>query len=159
MISETDKTHLKRCIALALEALEAGDAPFGSVLVSASGQVLQEHRNRCKTANDVTLHPEFTLAQWASQNLSVEERAGATVYTSGEHCPMCAAAHGYAGLGRIVYASSAAQFASWRLDLGVESLGPVHGLPINAVAPQVPVEGPVAGLSDEVKELVKRWMS
>jgi len=26
------------------------------------------------------------------------ERLQATVYTSGEHCPMCAAAHGWAGL-------------------------------------------------------------
>jgi tRNA(Arg) A34 adenosine deaminase TadA len=159
MISETDKTHLQRCVALALEALEAGDAPFGSVLVSASGQVLKEDRNRCTTGNDVTLHPEFTLAQWAGANLGVEERAGATVYTSGEHCPMCSAAHGYAGLGRIVYASSAGQFAAWRLELGVENLGPVHGLPINAIVPGLPVDGPVAGFSDQVKDLVKRWLS
>lgn len=35
-----------RCIELAGEALEAGDDPFGSVLVAADGKVLFEDRNR-----------------------------------------------------------------------------------------------------------------
>src|SRR3712207_7274778 len=37
----------------------------------------------------------------------------ATVYTSGEHCPLCAAAHAWVGLGRIVYASSSVQLTAW----------------------------------------------
>ena len=47
------------------------------------------------------------------------ERAGATVYTSGEHCPMCAAAHGWVGLGRVVYVASSAQLAGWLEEMGV----------------------------------------
>src|SRR5260370_14048282 len=47
------------------------------------------------------------------------ERAAATVFTSGEHCPMCAAAHGWVGLGRIVYVSSSEQLAAWLVELGV----------------------------------------
>src|SRR5690606_42128288 len=66
---------------------------FGSILVSASGQVLFEDRNRV-AGGDHTRHPEFAIARWAAENLSTEARAAATVYTSGEHCPMCAAAHG-----------------------------------------------------------------
>ncbi|WP_235937106.1 hypothetical protein [Vreelandella azerica] len=46
MISPTDKIHLQRCIELAEEALAAGDEPFGSLLVGASGEVLREDRNR-----------------------------------------------------------------------------------------------------------------
>ena len=34
MITETDLKHLKRCVELARTALELGDEPFGSVLVS-----------------------------------------------------------------------------------------------------------------------------
>ena len=32
-MDEVDLTHLRRCVLLAREALEAGDGPFGSVLV------------------------------------------------------------------------------------------------------------------------------
>ena len=68
---------------------------------------------------------------------------------------MCAAAHGWVGLGRIVYASSSAQLASWQAELGVPP-APVQPLPINDVAPSVPVEGPVPGLDEEVHALHRR---
>jgi tRNA(Arg) A34 adenosine deaminase TadA len=100
VITETDLKHLKRCVELARTALELGDEPFGSVLVSRSGQVLFEDHNHTATG-DHTQHPEFAIARWAAQNMTPAERLQATVYTSGEHCPMCAAAHGWAGLGRI----------------------------------------------------------
>ncbi|RCX17698.1 cytidine/deoxycytidylate deaminase-like protein [Fontibacillus phaseoli] len=101
MINDTDLRHLRRCIELAEAALEKGDEPFGSILVTASGEVLAEDHNHV-AGGDHTQHPEFALARWAAQNMTLEERAQATVYTSGEHCPMCAAAHGWVGLGRIV---------------------------------------------------------
>ena len=108
-MDDRDLTHLRRCVELAGEALEAGDEPFGSVLVSGSGEPLAEDRNRETTSGDPTAHPEIALARWAAAHLRPEERAEATVYTSGEHCAMCAAAHGWVGLGRIVYVHSSAQ--------------------------------------------------
>ena len=104
MLDEAELRHVHRCVELARAALEAGDAPFGSVLVSGDGKVLAEDRNRT-SGGDATRHPEFELARWAATHMTPEERAKATVYTSGEHCPMCAAAHGLVGLGRIVYAA------------------------------------------------------
>src|SRR5690606_34979616 len=109
MINEQDRTYLQRCVELAAAALAAGDEPFGSVLVSSQGEILFEDHNRV-SGGDHTRHPEFAIARWAAQNMTPEERSSATVYTSGEHCPMCAAAHGWVGLGRIVYASSSEQF-------------------------------------------------
>ena len=41
-VDEQDLVHLTRCVALAEEALDAGHAPFGSVLVDPSGTVLFE---------------------------------------------------------------------------------------------------------------------
>ena len=41
--------HLRRCVELAAEAVDAGDFPFGSVLVAADGRVLAEDRNRENT--------------------------------------------------------------------------------------------------------------
>ncbi|OOQ84294.1 putative cytosine deaminase [Penicillium brasilianum] len=151
-LSSTDTAFLNRSIQLAQEALEAGDDPFGSLLVDANNQILKEDRNRIHTESNLSLHPEFTLALWAQKNLSSADRAAATVYTSGEHCPMCAAAHAYAGLGRIVYASSARQFAGWMEDLGVGK-GPVAPLGIRDVAPGLVVDGPAPDLSGLVFEL------
>ena len=104
-----DLAHLQRCVELAKEAAERGDHPFGSVLVSNDGRVLAERSNRVVTSGDVTAHPELHLAQWASVHLTAGERADATMYTSGEHCAMCAAAHVWAGIGRLVYVLSAEQ--------------------------------------------------
>src|SRR5215208_6552132 len=88
---EADLVHLRRCVDLATEAVDAGDEPFGSVLVAVTGEVLADDRNRVG-AGDPTRHPEVALAQWAATHLTPAERATATVYTSGEHCPMCCGA-------------------------------------------------------------------
>ena len=155
MPTETELNHLRRCVELAAEALEAGDEPFGSVLVAGDGRVLAEDHNRV-ASGDRTRHPEFELARWAAANLTPAERAAATVYTSDEHCPMCAAAHGWVGLGRIVYVASAAQLAEWLAEMGVPP-APVRPLPIREVAPGVEVEGPVPELVEEVRELHRRF--
>jgi tRNA(Arg) A34 adenosine deaminase TadA len=155
-LTDTDRRHLRRCVELAREALEDGDAPFGSVLAAADGRLLAEDRNRDVTTGDPTQHPEFALARWAATNVSPEERAGATVYTSGEHCAMCSAAHGWVGLGRIVYITSSAQLAELFADLGVPP-SPVRSLPIQDVVPGIPVEGPVPELVDEVREMQRRF--
>jgi tRNA(Arg) A34 adenosine deaminase TadA len=157
MLNDDELLHLRRCVELATEALEAGDEPFGSVLVAADGAVLAEDRNRVADG-DQTRHPEFALARWAADNLTPEQRAAATVYTSGEHCPMCAAAHAWVGLGRIVYVASSQQLATWLTDLGVPP-PPVRPLPVQEIAPGVVVEGPVPGLVDKVRELHRRHRS
>ncbi|WNL42886.1 nucleoside deaminase [Halomonas sp. PAMB 3264] len=146
---------LQRAVALAEQALEAGDEPFGSVLADAQGVVLREARNRINSG-DATQHPEFELARWAAQHLSERERHGATVFTSGEHCPMCAAAHAWAGLGPIVYASSSKQLAAWHKEWELES-PPVAPLTIEQVAPKVPVSGPDEALARAVYELHCRY--
>ena len=154
MVDDADLAHLRRCVQLARAALESGDEPFGSVLVDAEGRVRFEDANHV-AGGDATRHPEFAIARWAAQHLTPDERTAATVYTSGEHCPMCSAAHAWVGLGRIVYASSSAQLASWLAELGVPP-APVRALPVNEIAPGVPVEGPVPGLDEEVHELHRR---
>ena len=153
MLSPTDDARfLERAVALATASLEAGDDPFGSLLVARDGTILAEELNREVSSADPTAHPEFALARWAAANLSPSDRLSSTVYTSGEHCPMCAAAHAWVGLGRVVYAASAAQLAQWRAGWGLAS-SPVAVLPINAVAPGVPVVGPVPPY-DETMRLV-----
>ena len=155
MITDKDNAHLRRCIELATEALEAGDEPFGSVLVDSDGNVMNEDRNRANSV-DATYHPEIAVAKWAAQNMSAAARKAAVVYTSGEHCAMCSAAHAWAGLGRIVYISSSKQLGEWMDEVGVESTSPINTLSIQEVAPHIPVDGPIAGLDEEMKALQLR---
>lgn len=147
-----DLVHLRRCVQLAREALEAGDEPFGPLLVGPDGAVLREDRNRTG-GGDQTRHPELDLARWAAAHVPAEVRPRCTVYTSGEHCPMCAAGHAWVGLGRIVYAGSTAQLEQWRAN---QPAGPVLPLPIGDVAPGVPLSGPAPELADELRELHTR---
>jgi tRNA(Arg) A34 adenosine deaminase TadA len=153
-LTPTDVQHLRRCVDLAREALDDGDEPFGSVLVSGVGEVLYADRNRVKDG-DGTRHPEFDIARWAGAHVPRAERAACTVYTSGEHCPMCSAAHAWVGLGRIVYAVSGAQLGGWLAAWGVPP-GPVAPFSINEIAPGVPVDGPAPELEVEVRELHRR---
>ncbi len=153
-LSPRDMEHLRRCVELATEALEDGDEPFGSVLVDADGAVRFEDRNRV-SGGDHTRHPEFEIVRWAASNQTPEERRTSTVYTSGEHCPMCSAAHAWVGLGRIVYAVSSEQLAGWLAEWGVPP-GPVTPMSIQQVAPGVPVDGPAPELEDEVRSLHAR---
>ena len=155
MATADDLSFLRRAVALATTALEAGDDPFGSLLVTRDGHIRADELNREVSSGDPTAHPELALARWAATNLSASDRLTATVYTSGEHCPMCAAAHAWVGLGRVVYAASSAQLAQWRADWGLPA-SPVAVLPINAIAPGVEVVGPVAPFDEEMRLIHER---
>lgn len=150
-ISARDLEYLRRCVELAGSALDDGDEPFGSLLVDATGRTRFEDRNRV-AGGDATRHPEFAIARWAVEHLTPEERRAATVYTSGEHCPMCAAAHAWVGLGRIVYAASSAQLSRWCTEWGTPP-APVAPLPIGTVAPGIHTDGPADELTERMRAL------
>ncbi len=40
--------------------------------------------------------------------------------------------------------------------MGVSSTSPIHSLSIQEVAPNVPIEGPIAGLDEEIRALQQR---
>ncbi|WGX96600.1 nucleoside deaminase [Nocardioides sp. L-11A] len=150
-VSAEDLRHLERCVELAEAAVAVGDEPFGSVLVAADGTVLMEDHNHVSDG-DGTRHPELAIALWAAAHVPVAERAALTVYTSGEHCAMCSAAHAWAGLGRIVFATSTPQLVRWYAELGLAE-SPVTPLRITEVAPGVPVDGPVEEYAERVRAL------
>jgi tRNA(Arg) A34 adenosine deaminase TadA len=154
VLSDRDRDFLRRCVERAREARDAGDEPLGSLRVAARGEERFADRNRV-AGGDHTRHPEFEIARWAATHLSPAQRASATVYTSAEHCPMCAAAHAWVGLGRIVYASSSAQLAQWHREWEIPP-APVAPLPINVVAPLIPVAGPDPELSEQIRMLLAR---
>ena len=151
-LKDTDQKYLKRCLELAKESVEAGDAAFGSVLVNEAEEIIAEARNRVNEKT-VLAHPEIDLAYWAAENLSEEERQKATMYTTGEHCPMCSAAHGCVGIGTLVYLSSAKQLGEWQKEYDLAS-APINFLPVEDIIKNVEVRGPAEGeLLEEIKKL------
>ena len=151
-----DLRRLRRCVELAREALDAGDEPFGSVLVSADGEPLFEDRNRVTDGphgGDATRHPEFAIARWAAANLAPpgpQSRNG--VHLRRALSDVLGGAR-WVGLGRIVYAASSSQLAAWRAAWGAARRGRAAALPVAAVAPAVTVDGPAPDLADELKAL------
>ena len=151
-MDETDVEHLRRAIELARLARAHGNHPFGSLLVGGGGEVLAEHENVVVTAQDETGHPELTLVRWAGRHLSIPDRAAATVYTSCEHCPMCATATYWAGIGRIVFALSGAQFREL-LPPGAPYLALDARELFSRGNRRVAVEGPCAELEAEARAI------
>ena len=104
--SRHDPVLLAAAVAVAGRARDAGNHPFGALLVDAQGAVLLEATNSVITDSDVTGHAETNLVRLASRALSEQQRAEATLYSSCEPCAMCAGAIYWAGLGAVVYALS-----------------------------------------------------
>lgn len=142
-----DVRHLRRCLELARSARANGNEPFGSLLVGADGAVLAERQN-IVGSGDVTGHPELALASWASLNLSEDQRRTATMYTSCEHCAMCAGAHFWSGIGRLVFALSGEQLSAL-VPAGFPSLAVGVREVFSRGNRTLIVEGPCDELADE----------
>lgn len=139
----TDAAYIREAFELAREAVEAGNTPFGSLLV-VDDEVVERAYNTTVTDEDIAAHPELTLARWAARELAPDERARCTMYTSTEPCAMCAAGIVYAGLDRVVFSVAGGSLAGVRDEAGL-------GIPCEEVVERanadVTVEGPV--LEDE----------
>ncbi len=155
-LESKDKKYLKRCLELATESLEAGDAPFGSILVDKDGKIIAEGRNRVNEFNGLA-HPEIEMARWAADNLTEDERATTTMYTSGEHCTMCSRAHGLVGIGTLVYLSSGEQLFEWQKEFGAAH-SKLNYIKVEDIIKNLEVRGPAEGeLLEEIKNLQKKF--
>jgi len=142
-MTETDETHLRRAIELAQLARDAGEQPYGSLLVGPDGAVLQEDHNTVLSDRDITAHPELKLARWAARELEADTAQGTTLFTSCQPCGMCANVIARAGLGRVVFALSGEQLGALKPPGAVapDAVGAVYEGPALLDAAQVPVAG------------------
>lgn len=102
---DADAAPMRLAIAASREALDAGNKPYGAVLVSAGGDFLHVAGNSQYTSGDPTAHAELVLVREAAARLGAAALVGATVYASGEPCAMCAGALFWAGVRRVVFAA------------------------------------------------------
>ncbi|MFM9162683.1 MAG: nucleoside deaminase [Methylocystis sp.] len=96
---------------IALEEAEKGDFPFGAV-IEKNGELLSKGHNLGIKLNDPTAHAEMMAIRNYTADHPAENLNDATIYTTGEPCPMCAAALIWCGIGRIVYAASIHELSS-----------------------------------------------
>ena len=95
---------MKRALALAREAAEAGEVPIGAVVVK-NGAVIGEGRNAPRADHDPTAHAEILAIRAAAKALGDERLTGCELYVTLEPCAMCAGAIVHARLARVTYAA------------------------------------------------------
>lgn len=100
-----DAYYMTEALREARAAAEAGEVPVGAVIVC-KGRTIAHSHNLTETLNDVTAHAEMQAITMAAEFLGGKYLNDCTLYVTVEPCPMCAAALGWAQLGRLVYGAS-----------------------------------------------------
>lgn len=90
---------------LALAEAKKGDAPYGAVIVK-DNQVVAVAHNTVSRDNDPSAHAEINVIRRLTTELKNPSLQGYSIYTTGEPCPMCAAACVWTGISEIVYGAS-----------------------------------------------------
>ena len=99
-----DLTHMRRALALAQAAADAGETPVGAVVVDpATGAVVAEGANAPVALHDPTAHAEIQALRGAARARGNYRLTGLTLYVTLEPCAMCAGAISHARIGRLVY--------------------------------------------------------
>ncbi len=102
-----DLEMMRRAMALAQAAADAGEAPIGALVVDpATGEVVAEAHNQPIGLHDPTAHAEVLALRAAGQAKGNYRLGGLTLYVTLEPCAMCAGAISHARIGRVVYGAS-----------------------------------------------------
>ncbi|HLO85313.1 MAG TPA: nucleoside deaminase [Nostocaceae cyanobacterium] len=89
----------------AIAEAKKGDAPYGAVIVQ-NNQIVATAYNTVKRDSDPSAHAEVNVIRSLTQKLQNHSLEGYSIYTTGEPCPMCAAACVWAGISEIIYGAS-----------------------------------------------------
>ena len=121
MKTHEDEKFIRLAFDQARKAVEAGNEPFGAVLVK-DGEVVAYGQNKINTESDPTYHAETGLIRDYCHEARVTDLSEYTLYTSCEPCVMCAGCMVWAKLGRMVYSITVEQL------LKIVSEGPSEAL-------------------------------
>lgn len=113
-LGEQDGRYLRRAIELSALAAQAGNRPFGAVIVGADGTLLGEAGNDTAASGDCTAHAEVQALRATTPRHGREALAGATLYASGEPCVMCAGAIFWSNIRRVVFGIDAVRLRGFR---------------------------------------------
>lgn len=85
----THEDYMREALALAREAMDAGEVPVGCVVVW-DGEIVGRGRNRREEDHDALAHAELAAIRMACEKLGGWRLHKARLYVTLEPCPMCA---------------------------------------------------------------------
>ncbi|WP_235984840.1 tRNA adenosine(34) deaminase TadA [Actinomyces trachealis] len=94
---------MRRALALAAAAGDAGEIPVGAVMLGSDGVVLAEAANAREAEHDPTAHAEIRVLRAAGAALGDSHLDGCTLVVNLEPCTMCAGAVVLARVARVVF--------------------------------------------------------
>lgn len=103
--SSADEYYMQEALKEAVKAQEKDEVPIGAVIVC-EGKIIARAHNLTETLNDPTAHAEMQAITMATSHIGGKYLNTCTLYVTIEPCPMCAAALGWAQIGKIVYGAS-----------------------------------------------------
>lgn len=95
--------YMRQALALAAEALEAGEVPVGCVVADETGAVIGRGQNTRERSRSALGHAELAAIDEACRARGDWRLDGCTLFVTLEPCPMCAGAILNARLTRVVY--------------------------------------------------------
>jgi len=104
-VTAFDRSMMRRALALAGKAREAGEVPVGAVVV-VDGEIVGEGWNHPVGSHDPTAHAEMQAIREAGHRVGNYRLVGATLYVTLEPCAMCAGAMVHARIARLVYGTA-----------------------------------------------------
>ena len=150
--------ELKCLYEIAKHSREAGNTPFGALLVDAEGNILMEQENVEISTHKATGHAETQLIERASMKYSKEFLWNCTLYTTAEPCAMCAGAMYWANIGTVVYAMTEKDLLALT---GSDEQNPTFDLPCREVFARgqkdITVIGPFPELAPKAAEVHKGY--
>ena len=103
----------------ASKALEFDEVPVGAVVVF-ENRIIGRGYNQTESLHDATAHAEMVALKYAGPALGHTDLTGATLYSTGEPCIMCAGAIVSAGITTVVlggnYSRYHGQFGDYSVD-------------------------------------------
>ena len=100
-----EEVFMRLAIQKAREGIEAGQTPFGAVIVWGDEVVAAAH-NTVWRDTDPTAHAEINAIRQAALVLQRIDLDGCTIFSTCEPCPMCLSAIHWAKIQRVVFGAS-----------------------------------------------------
>jgi cytidine deaminase len=102
----TFASHMEAALREARLAGERGEVPVGAVVAGPDGRIVAAAGNRTRELCDPTAHAEVLALREACRAAGSERLPGHSLWVTLEPCPMCAAAIGFARIGRLYFGAA-----------------------------------------------------